>query len=328
MHQTAKEFMSRNYLWNKIFDNFAGFVDESDLSLATLSGLIRRLKCCREATIKSESLQDPEVFNGPSELGDETPDPFEKLEVPDRGYELLSSALDHAWYLREFCDRFDHYVELLDELDNAGCQLTRDWKDALPGSIRQTYIANASWVEIIFKPRSPQSQQLKSGNLKLKSFLELAIMIGLFPYVEAKIRGKGFPRPQLQSLLLLATRPLEINWRGKANSIIGTASPNVCEMLLQEGADPNCRDTESKAAMMWDEGWTAWTGLLLTRDEDHFPDDVKRWISTVKIFLKYGADPTVADTIITSAWPHKPQYEKDLADIMELLSKAKANLGP
>jgi hypothetical protein len=55
---------------------------------------------------------------------------------------------------------------------------------------------------------------------------------------------------------------------------------------------------------------------------------MKKWISTVKIFLKYGADPTVADTIITATRSHQPQYEKDLVDIMELLSKAKANLGP
>ncbi|KAH8762740.1 hypothetical protein F5882DRAFT_477025 [Hyaloscypha sp. PMI_1271] len=341
MHQTAKEFMSRTYLWNKIFDNFAGFVDESDLNLATLSGLIRRLKCCREATIKSESLQDPEVFNGPSELDDETPDPFEKLEVPDRGYELLDSALDYACCLRESCDRFDHYVELLDELDNAGDQLTRDWKDGLPGSFRQTYIANASWTEFFIKRETPAVHpliakhaarfigRLNPGNSNLKSFLELAIIVNLDSYVEAKIRGKSLPRLQLQSLLLLASRPVDLKWQGQKYGMWETANPNVSEMLLQEGADPNCRDTESNAAMVSDEGWTAWTGLLQTGDKLHMGDStIEKWISTVKIFLKYGADPTVADTIITATWPHEPQYEKDLADIMELISKAKATWDP
>jgi hypothetical protein len=33
------------------------------------------------------------------------------------------------------------------------------------------------------------------------------------------------------------------------------------------------------------------------------------------------------DTVIHAALARKPQYKKDLADIMELLSKAKANLG-
>jgi hypothetical protein len=96
------------------------------------------------------------------------------------------------------------------------------------------------------------------------------------------------------------------------------------------------------------EGWTAWTGLL-QEGVDGNPEargDWEEWVSAVKVFLKYGADPTVRwymphdgkyrqaveiatpDTVINAALAHKPQYKKDLADIMELLSEAKANLGP
>jgi hypothetical protein len=339
MHQTAKEFMSRNYLWDKIFHNSAGFVGRSDLNLAMLSGLVRRLKCCREAAFKSDSLQDPEVFNDPPGLDD---DPYRKLKVPSRGRELLSSAIGYASILSKSCDRFDHYVGLLDELDNAGGQLIRDWKDGLPESFRRSHTANASWVEFFLSSQEP-------NNLKVKSFLELTIVTDLFPYAEAKIRGKNVPRPQLQSLLLRATRCLEMGWRQLTYLYILWATPKLSEMLLQEGADPNFRDAESNAAMASEEGWTAWTGLLQDGVVENplFSGDYywECWISTVKVFLKYGADPTVRwyrphdredrqameiatpDTVINAALADKPQYKKDLADIMELLSKAKANLG-
>lgn len=346
MHQTAKEFMSRNYLWDKIFHNSAGFVGGSNSNLTMLSGLVRRLKCCGEAAFKSESLQDPEVFNDPPGLDDEAPDPYSKLKAPIRGCDLLTSAILCAGKLSKSCDSFDHYVGLLDELDNAGGQLIRDWKDGPPESFRRFHTANASWVELFLGP-PPRHQPLNSDNLKFKSFLELAILRNLFPYVEAKIRDKGVPRPQLQSLLLRATRFLRRYWRGQSYGFSGLANPKFSEMLLQEGADPNCRDAESNAAMASEEGWTAWTGLLQEGVVDNFRDyDWENWVSIVKIFLKYGADPTVRwymprdgkyrqaveiatpDTVINAALAHKPQYKKDLADIMELLSKAKANLGP
>ena len=141
-----------------------------------------------------------------------------------------------------------------------------------------------------------------------------------------------------------------MDFRDQIYSEVGTVNPKISEMLLQEGADPNCRDAESNVGMASEEGWTAWTGLLqegvmknLYSTQDSFWED---WISTVKVFLKYGADPTVRwyrphdredrqtmeiatpDTVINAALGHRPQYKKDLADIMELLSKAKAKLGP
>ena len=328
MHQTAKEFMSRNYLWDKIFHNSAGFIGGSDLNLAILSGLVRRLKCCREAAFTSDSLKDLEVFN------------YRNLEIPSRGCELLCSALDCARKLSESCDHFDHYIGLLDELDNAGGQLTRDWKYGLPNSFRRSDTANASWVEFFL-----ESREKFVSNLKPRSFLELAILWNLFPYAEAKIRGKGVPRSQLQSLLLRATRFLHMDWRRQPYGQYGLPEPKLSEMLLQEGADPNCRDAESNAATASEEGWTAWTGLLQDGIIGHPVYPWEDWISTVKVFLKYGADPTVRwyrphdredrqameiatpDTVINAVLAHSPQYKKDLIDIMKLLSKAKANLG-
>lgn len=352
MHQTAKEFMSRNYLWDKIFHNTAGFVGGSDLNLAMLSGLVRRLKCCGEAAFKSDDLQsqqerDLEVLSDPPGDNDEIPYPFKNLGIPNRGFALLYSALHYANVLNSY-DRFDQYEALLDELDGAGDQLTKDWKDGLADSFRRSPVANASWVEFFFE--LDPSSSLKWPNLaslKPKSFLELAILRGLFPYVEVKIRGKDIPRPQLQLLLLRASRHLTAMWKEQDRGYWRWSSPEFSEMLLQEGADPNCRDADSNNAdMALEEGWTAWTGLLqngLHMDRVH-DTWVKDWILTVKVFLKYGADPTARwysphdmedrqameintpDTIIKAFSARQPQHQKDFADIMELLSEAKANL--
>jgi hypothetical protein len=339
MHQTAKEFMSRSYLWDEIFHSYAGFVGESELNLALLSGLIRRLKCCGEAALKSDTVQDLEVFNGPPEIGNEIPDPYGKLEIPRRGSELLESAIGCATNISRDNDHLNHYVVLLDERDNAGHQLIKNRKEGLPESFRRSHTANASWVEVFYRSEDPPAN---SDSLKIKNFLELAITTGrLLPYVEAKIRGKGVPRPQLQSLLLRATRRLSIEVRPQEITWFGYLDPKISELLLQEGADPNCRDAESNVAMASEEGRTAWTGLL----QDGVINYSHSWSRTVKVFLKYGANPTVRwykphdkedrqaidiatpETIISAVLANKPERKEDLAEIMELLHKAKANVG-
>ena len=114
-------------------------------------------------------------------------------------------------------------------------------------------------------------------------------------------------------------------------------------MLLQVGAGPNCRDAESDVAMASEEGRTVWTALL----QDRFIErcSLVKWTSTVKISLKYGADPTARcymlhggedrqtmdvatpETIVNAVLADKPQYKNDLAEVMELLNKIKANRG-
>ena len=65
----------------------------------------------------------------------------------------------------------------------------------------------------------------------------------------------------------------------------------------------------------------------------------------MKVFLKYGANPTVRwykphdredgqaidiatpETIISEVLANKPECKEELANIMELLHKAKANVG-
>ncbi|KAE8454517.1 hypothetical protein EG329_000140 [Mollisiaceae sp. DMI_Dod_QoI] len=342
MHQTAKEFISRKYLLNKIFRNYAGFVKESDLRLALLSGLIRRLKCCKEAAItdirssKYNESSEYDEFHVPKFLR-EIPLPYRDFHIPFRAFELLASALHCAAHLPDSEDRdyLNHYVVLLDELDKTGNQLIKDWKDALPEPFRSR-VTDRSWVEYCL--HSDDNERTNSSHLKLESFLELAILYGFFPYVEAKIRGKGFPRSQLQSLLLWATRCIEIKWRYRYENFLIGGGPiqEISEMLLQEGADPN-----SNVAMAEEEGWTAWTGLLRDAFEGIRSE---HWPSTVITFLKYGADPTVrwqrtstefaapeeainAVRAVNAFYRNDPDVEKDLDNAMEQLHRARLNWG-
>jgi hypothetical protein len=125
---------------------------------------------------------------------------------------------------------------------------------------------------------------------------------------------------------------------------VGRNRPEISKILLQEGADPNFRDADSTIATALEEGLTAWTGLLqdglyVSRFDGSW---VEYWILTVKVFLKYGADPTVRwysphgtedrqavkintpETAIKAVSARYPQHQKDFAEIMELLSEAKA----
>ncbi|KEF52072.1 uncharacterized protein A1O9_12062 [Exophiala aquamarina CBS 119918] len=348
MHQTAKEFMSRYYLWDKIFYSCAGFVRQSDLDLAMLSGLVRRLKCCREAAIIPDVPEDLDIFDDHPGLNDGIP---YWPETPPRGCELLDAAITYAMSSTPPRDCFDHFVELVDELDNAGIQLTRDWKNELPETYRSSQIANVSWIEFFLIP-DEESHPL-SASLKFRSFLDLAILFDFEVYVEAKIKRKEITPSQLQSLLLRATRFMLVQWQGIDRTRQEYPKPGISRMLLRKGADPNCRDAESNAAIASEHGWTAWTGLL---QDDYYEGDpgtedyfLEQWILTVKVFLNYGADPTVQwhrphidkksdehrrvlelaspDIIFIEALADKPKYKKDLADIMDLLSRAKANWG-
>jgi len=353
MHQTAKEFISRSYLWDKIFPSTDGFVGES-ARLAMLSGLVRRLKCCAEAVVKLDSVRDPEESNDPPKVDNEIPSPYRDINVPSRGSQLLCGAMSQTDWLSNSCDLSEDYAALLDELDNTGDELVKDSRHALAGSFRRSPTANISWVEF-FLTENYEELPL-SGKLKPESFLELAIMYGLFLYAEAKIRGKMIPRTRLQSLLLRATLGSSAEWTLLSVVCCPQHEASISELLLQEGADPNCQYMESNAAMVLQEVWTAWTGLLLVGllNQQNFGVDspLKGWIDTVKAFLRHGADPTVQfcvsdmesgsesesdnslptkiytpNTAINAILGNKPRYKEDLAEIMELLIKAKANWG-
>lgn len=350
MHQTAKEFMSRNYLWDEIFHGTPGFSDAS-LGLALISGFVRRLKCCKEAVVVCKA-QDSKLPNDQEKVDKKMLDPFECFEFsPD--YELLDITLSRARALAKRYDLSSDFIALLDELNITGNELFKDCKHMIPRFLRQSLTVDGRWVEFLVEIRSSNHQPLGKG-LQIESFLELAIVYDIPPYVEAYIKGIMIPQNRLQRLLLLASRTLLLSWKGE--HYYKNPIETVTELLLQEGADPNLQDTECYEVAALGEGQTAWTALL----NDGFMHRDKTcealcqpWIATLKVFLKYGADPAAqwhmprssymaignnsegshgqtaeiytAESAITAALRNKPEFQSDYVELLDLLNEAKIN---
>jgi hypothetical protein len=141
MHQTAKEFMSREYIWNAIFPRSNGFVSTAAKNLAILSGLIRRLKCCREVTLEAQRIQREESRGGPKQHDSDAPNPH----VAD--YRLLHNALlvaGHTALDHLEGEDYDDFEQLVDELDATGSY------HALPQGTEITYPPRRDWEKIFF----------------------------------------------------------------------------------------------------------------------------------------------------------------------------------
>ncbi|KIW35166.1 uncharacterized protein PV07_01880 [Cladophialophora immunda] len=346
MHQTAKEFMSRPNIWESIFRNSAGFDSDLDTNFALLSGLIRRMKCCGEAAFEPEYIRTLWDSNGHSTFNDTTTDLFTRVEIPKRSFELLSSALSIAYFLSSSSGHFgDDYVSLLDELDTVSNQLTENLRVSLSDTTGVPSVADMSWLKTYFEPLQKLYGETPNG-ATINNMLELATVRDSIPYIEAKVRGKGVPLSQLQLLLPLATRTVRLPFRfDRGTSLLGYPCPEAAELFLEEGADPNCRDLTLPDDMLSEESCTAWTGLLRDLLECSLDIDsqLRAFIATAKVLLKYGADPTVQfqrrvkgkndmamesvtpEIIIKMAMAKWPGYQKDFAKILELLNQAKAN---
>jgi hypothetical protein len=346
MHQTAKEFMSRPYLWTRLFDKYPGFPNDTDIQLALMSGLVRRLKCCGEARFQSNSreLSDEDDSDDDRELKDDTVNHFKMPQAPRRGAQIVEDMFCCARHIQlghqsESSDYIVDCVGLLDEFDRVYSQIARDWKDALPDSLRRSSVASASWLDIIYKPLAGSVYESLNFSLPLNDMADCAVLHGFFPYVEAKVRGTHAPQSQLQPLLLRAacTSEFELPDYGRRS----LASSSLTELLFEEGADPNFPNERFKATGVLG-GLTAWTSLLRSGPENSHKDAVREWISVVKLFIERGANPNAIvlgledgaetqpdkiayEALTSTAFPK--EFEKDREEILELLSQAKAKLG-
>ncbi|KAI1284239.1 hypothetical protein F5Y07DRAFT_349154 [Xylaria sp. FL0933] len=286
MHQTAEQFISRTYLWPKIFRNATGFNTEEETDLALMSGKIRRLKRCSEAVVTTDNVSVD--IEAKSTAPVENPNKKKRNIAiePDRylsNYRLAGFLMRHIimsarGFGRELisADNVSHIVKLLDELDCVGEQLTcglRDFKDAV----------YSYWTDVYFdyEPRA-------------ETFLDFAILYRLNYWVKAKLRGRQFSDEELSHLLVRAIWMSETRHRTKFHYF---THAETVETLFQKGADPNSQNAEIDSVMKAKAfrpkvGWTAWTFFLEqasvragthSRSEDD--------ISTMKVFLKYGADP-------------------------------------
>ncbi|KAI0896096.1 hypothetical protein F4806DRAFT_51141 [Annulohypoxylon nitens] len=276
MHQTAKEFISREYLKNKIFQDAVGFFPASNAYIASMSGGIRRLKCC------AESIVTPDMLDVNPHINNISVNPFKDVRVRTPNFRLMDFILGHANSMASSTeiegDACRFYIELLDELNHVSSQLVVSLKDSyadLSFSWCDVYIQNVSDL------LGPQRHIPR-----VKSFLQLTFLYKLTPYVEAKVKGQGIPRDELEFFLLQLSCHSDISWWGDGFFLILQPVPRIFEMLFLEGADPNfLTDPQNNE--------TAWMCHLKCVKSLHQTEMDDLWGATTRLFLKFGADPGV-----------------------------------
>ncbi|KAI1214744.1 uncharacterized protein F4807DRAFT_7560 [Annulohypoxylon truncatum] len=318
MHQTAKEFISRAYLNNKIFQNAVGFSTEFDIHLAIMSGYIRRLKRCAEVVVTPDKVQiNPQIQNI-------TTNPFETIEMSSTAPVLFQDIFLNASCLERMnmeSDAYRPYIKLLDELDIVGGQLVASLEDL-------SYLG-FTWFDVYLANGSPSQG---SGFFpRVQSFLQLAFLIGLTPYIRAKVNGQRLRKDQLDFFLLQISRHPTVSLRHVYPDIHNTSKPEIFELLFEEGAEPNCRVSDPTWKLQ--DGWTAWTCHLAQDRNIRHSKTSERWDTITKLFLRFGADPTAhifeegkrltAEDVLKNALAKHWDFQKDLDEILELLNQAK-----
>lgn len=294
MHHTAKEFMSRAYLWDFLFPKSNGFVSGAAKNLAILSGLIRRLKCCGEVTLEAQEIQSAEESHRILRQIRNS----NAAASPQITYSLLHNAILVALYAQRdpVSQNIDDSGRLVDELDATVNYL------ASPQITEITAWPCRTWVDIFFVRHSKDSALVE---WRPTSLLELMLGLNVHLYVAAKLKRKGIPQRQLQNLLWVACRTFYLQWRGQNFGLVGRPSPQVVEVLFAEGADPNAKLAESddpdselnkigrldKSAVL-PKDHTVWTFLLYNayRGEPH-ASRRKNVLAVMQQFLRNGANP-------------------------------------
>lgn len=270
MHQTAKQFLSRKYVQNKIFPNAAGYAIPN-VDLALMSGLIRRLKYCSEAVINFDSSIDLSNLR------------VDGAYIPQITVNLLTSificARMESFKANDLMGDIRYsYIKLLDELDDVGSKLIRSDMSSL----------ELCWTDVLYMGSS------RYGIVRIKSFLQLTSLLRLLPYVAAKIKEET-SRGQLESLLPQLSRYSRLRMRHDWEIIVPNdfrALPAIFEMIFEKGVDPNCLDTETPPTASSNR-YTVWEMHLQRSEKRPVRSDYEEWIASTKIFLKYGADPTI-----------------------------------
>jgi hypothetical protein len=313
MHQTAMEFVSRAYLWDHIFPNHMGFVTDSEKQLAILSGLIRRLKCCREVALVARMIQSSE----PRGIQSSEPRGIQSSEQSHQARRrvslriieshstdsttivcaMLANCFSVAIRLELVQDTIDNYEQLMDELLITGDYLTR------PQGTDSNTTAQpcGKWIAIFL-----DKQRFKGIDLTPIGPWDLMIGLGLHHYVITKVKGKGIALAQLQHMLWTASVPFKAKWRSFEFERWVQPQPEIVAALFEEGADPNSKldetddpDSGSRGMDKRDEsaeppaGFTVWTSLLrnVYQNKFLFAEDRNLRI-IIQHFLDNGANRT------------------------------------
>ncbi|KAI1089173.1 hypothetical protein F5B19DRAFT_495704 [Rostrohypoxylon terebratum] len=318
MHQTAKEFISRQYLQKKIFQGAVGFSPPyEDTYIAMMSGGIRRLKCC------AESIVTPDMVDVGTHINDIFAHPFKDVRIPTPNFRFIQLVLLYAKSMASVIteenigsDIRNYYIQLLDELNRISSQLIvslENMNNDLVFTWCDVYLDNDSLTE------NPLSEK---GLPRVRNFLHLAFLYGLDPYVEAKVKGQGLPRDELNFFLLQLSPHAEVHWRGDNYTTLFQLESRLYEILFLEGADPHCEEVDPVRKL---EGVrTAWTSHLIYVGYFRTSEACAVWGIATRLFLRFGADPGVCIEREHFTSPDNGDHQGERLTVEEIIRKALA----
>lgn len=312
MHQTVKEFFVREELWIHLL------VQESQSSfdprLALLSACILRLKCLEE------------LIHRPTGVGCSFSHDY--IYIADSMHYAASSEDHGANKKAYFC--------LLDELDSTCTKLARAF--VLLHKIKPELVDGYHWSRF-----EPGRKNISRDD----SLLSLAAQAGLASYVASKISsgdipvGAKFGKPLLAYAVSLQCdgMPLLVFMRARNYDGVGYNLPDVrvLKLLLSFGVDTNEQYDNT----------TVWKEAVKTGCDIFAPNrslsargipaaginarNKRRWIETMKIMLRHGAnleDPCFieetdvpAKQAIRRLLQGRLEYAKDLEELEQIFNE-------
>jgi hypothetical protein len=274
MHLTAKEFLSQKRWWDHLFEPRQGFSSDKETELALISGIIRRLKCCAEATINHWEPQDLEKPTERAAPVTKTP--------PEFLCHMVSECLDLFYQSDSTIDDAKIYEDFVDELDYTCDQL-------MGGSVLgNSESPHPNWIELLFYNGNSAETMLSPTTM-----IELAISSSLERYAILKLqRNIGTSQTQPVELLGLLAAGNRITFKGCGFGHWSEASPGIMKALLVGGMDPNLELQSPR--LVGDgmeaplEGTTVWTAMLRRLPELSKSEGT---LLVMELLLQYGADP-------------------------------------
>ncbi|KAI1417468.1 hypothetical protein F5Y13DRAFT_184815 [Hypoxylon sp. FL1857] len=336
VHQTAKEWVRRKDIWQRLPG--CKPIDPVELDFSLLSG------CARH--VKAFGVLRPPILAWPS------------WRFRPDAWLLIANALRYAERIDSEVKDMQSYCELLDELDST-CQ--KAWVAALQN--HKPLHEDPDWYETRLPSLSRKHwasyEPMDAGKPpKRKDFLSLALQANLVRYVATKLNRMGSEarRKKAQELLPYVVSPKAEGFSSCAG-LSGDywdfhhdmPDTRLLEILFDAGASPREDDKVFTRALRtgrhyFSRGSVTMTHLLETYSSSRLMRNRERWVAAVKSLLQHGADPhteiqvttgsgenqsttTVAAVdLIRETLEGEPEYAVELVE-MEMLMGRRGSVG-
>ncbi|KAI1393609.1 uncharacterized protein F4822DRAFT_18521 [Hypoxylon trugodes] len=336
VHQTAKEWVRRKDIWQRL----PGCIphDSMELDFSLLSGCARHMKAF-------EAIRPP-ILAWPS------------WRFRPDAWLLIANALRYAERIDSDVPDLRKYCELLDELDIT-CQ--RAWVSALQS--HKPLHEDPDWYETRLpnycRKHWASYEPMDAGKPpKRKDFLTLTLQANLVRYTAAKLKAldKEARKKKAQELLPFVVSPKADGFSACA----GTGGDywdfhrdmpdsRFLDILFDAGASPKDDDKMWVKALKagrhyFSRGSVTMTHLLETSSSARLMLNRERWVAAIKTLLQHGADPhveiqvssgssenqstatTAAVDLIRETLEGEPEYAVDLIE-MEMLMGRRGSVG-